>query len=120
MVPKLRPAGRIRPTKTFYSASRALLKNICTYYEPQLDRIMSGILQFQFFYLFMLLENTPRLWEENSEIRHRIEVKTFVFFSFSLSPAEVQKILYTAPCSKSLGTTANAIKYRCDPNKNIW
>ena len=30
--------------KTFYQARGALLKNICTHSEPQLDRIMSGIL----------------------------------------------------------------------------
>ena len=33
---------------------------------------MWGIPQFQFF-----LENTPRFWEKNNEIRDRIEVKTF-------------------------------------------
>ena len=89
----------------------------------------------------MFLENTPRFWEKNSEIRDRIEVMTFFFFrdhydfgrkivkseieslfflvsrlglslislvfffSLSLWPEEVQKNLYTAPCSKSLGTT---------------
>ena len=78
---------------------------------------MSGIFQFQFLHLFMFFENTPRFWEKNSEIRHRIEVKTFVFFSFLLWPAEVQKILYTGPCSKSLGTTAFYerfyVRWRC-------
>ena len=69
VVPKLRPAGRIRPTKNFYPARRALFKNIYTHFESQLDRIMSGIPQFQFFYVFMSLENTPRFWEKNSEIR---------------------------------------------------
>ena len=40
---------KLRPTKTFYPALGALLKNICTHFEPQLDRIMSGIPQFHFF-----------------------------------------------------------------------
>ena len=44
MVPKLQPTGQIWPTNTFYLAHGALLKNICTHSEPQLDRIMSRIL----------------------------------------------------------------------------
>ena len=88
-LPNCKPVvPKLRPTKTFYPARRALLKNICTHSEPQSDRIMSGIS------------------EENNEIRDRIKVKTFVFFSLQLSPEEDPKYLYPTLSSKSLGIAA--------------
>ena len=68
---------KLRPAKIFIRPAELFLKNIYTHFEPQLDRIMTEIPQFQFFYFF--LDNTPRFWEKNSEIRDQIEVKTFFF-----------------------------------------
>ena len=64
VIPKLRPAGRIRPTKTFYPARGALLKNICTHFEPELDIIMSGIPSFGFLSFYVFREHTKILGEK--------------------------------------------------------
>ena len=77
--PNYGPRARSGPLRLFIRPAELFLKNIYTHFEPQLDRSMSGIPQFQFFYL-MFLENTPRFWEKNSEIRDRIDVKAFFLF----------------------------------------
>ena len=68
---------KLRLAKNFIRPAELFLKNIYPHFEPQLHKIMSGILQFQFFYF---LENTLRFWEKNSKIRDEIELKTFFFF----------------------------------------
>ena len=56
VVPKLRSAGRIGPTKTFYRARGALTLS------------------------YSRIELCRKFWEKNSEITGRIEVKTLFFF----------------------------------------
>ena len=69
---------------------------------------MSEIPQFQFFLSFYVFR------EHRDFVRKIVKSESnrsedLCFFSLSLWPEEVQKNLYTAPCSKSLGTTASRL-----------
>ena len=70
------------PLRFFIRPVELFSKNVHTHFEPQLNRITVcwGTPQFRVFILFFSIENTPRLWEKNSEIRARTEVKTVFFF----------------------------------------
>ena len=68
---------KLRPAKIFYPAHRVFLKNIYHHFEPQLDRIMSEIPQFQF--LYFLREHT-KILGKNSKVRDQIKGKNFFVF----------------------------------------
>ena len=100
MVPKLRPADRIRPTKTFYPARGAHFKNICTHYEPQLDRIVSEIFvrhnSIQFLVRHNSISDNDLKWKPFS-----FETLTAIYRIFSVQEKGVF-VLNRAPLFKKL------------------